>query len=162
MNYEKALEYMKYEYNKALGFQDDLLLQKYQDIALILKELSFGTEHFIAALFMNILKETDAVPNEVLRYCNMEVMDAIRLMEDPGNCEKAKKLYLLKNDAIAFPVKMAEQIYKLMNTSNMTNRQITNLLHETEDYYLKCAVGTIFYGPLFMAFVECRKKEKVY
>ncbi|MBN2851971.1 MAG: hypothetical protein JXQ23_04465, partial [Clostridia bacterium] len=143
-------------------YQDDDLLQKYQDIALLLKELGYGTEHFIAALFMNILKETDAIPNEVLRYCNMEVMDALRLMEESENCEKIKKLLLVKKNEIAFPVKMAEQLYNLMNSEDRSEKEIRDMLHETEDYYLKCAVGTMFYDPLFIAFVECRKRSGVY
>ncbi len=162
MNYNKALEYMKFEYNKVLGYQDDSLLQKYQDIAQILKELDYGVEYHIAAIFMDILRDTDAVPSNLLRYSNMEVVEAVRLLEEPKNCEKIKHLLRIKKNTIAFPVKMAEQFYNLTNIEDKTEKEIRDMLHETEDYYLKCAVGTIFYDIMFHALVECRKRAKVY
>jgi|GEM_PF-4379722 len=162
MNYKKALEFMKYEYNRSLGKHDHSCVHKYQEIALILKEFGYGSEHHVTALFMNILKETDARPAEVLKYCNMQVMEAIRLLQESSNCEEIKRLMRIRMNELAYPVKMAERLYLLRNTGKMDDGERRKLLHETEDYYLKCAHDTIFYEPMFQAWVECRDRSGVY
>ena len=162
MKYDKAIEFMIYEYNKTMDYHCDEYMDRIRGVARVLDELGYGLEHRITALFRFMMNDTDATSADLLKYSSMDVLEALKLLQEPRNCEKIKYLYNIKGNMLAFPVKMAEHLYDLRNRKKKKKKEIEALIHESEDYYLKCAHDTIFYEPMFMELVKCKTKVGVY
>lgn len=145
-----------------MDYHGDDYMEKIEGVAHLLSELGYGLEYRITAIFRYMMSDTDATNTDILKYSSMEILEALKLLQEPRNCEKIKYLYGIKGNMLAFPVKMAEHLYDLRNRKKKKKREIAALIHESEDYYLKCAHDTIFYEPIFMELIKCKTKIGAY
>lgn len=151
MKYEKALAFVKNEYRKKVDITNDSCINELTGTADILREMGFGLEYLLTAIFRNIFRDTETTPEEVLDYSNMDVLEAVRLINRPLDCNMIKHMQQVKSNMLALPVKLAEHLYELRSAVGKTPDSIKELLEKSDKYYMKCAQETIFNEPIFKA-----------
>lgn len=103
-------------------------------VAMDLKD--YGLEYQIAALFHDLLEDTDATEEDILKYSNNNVLEAVKLVTKPNGKYNSKKYIenILKNP-ISKAVKMADRIDNLRDSCfaniDFQGRYILN----TKTYY---------------------------
>ena len=102
----------------------------------MVKEKGFGEDFQIAALFHDLLEDTDATEEEILSYGNEDVLTAVKLLTKQKGYDMAKYVGDIKNNKIAFAVKTADRLHNLQ-CALVTNAEFKRkYILETVDWYL--------------------------
>lgn len=157
MRFSRALEFVKTEYRKKIDIIGDSYLDELTGVADILEEMGYGIEYRLTAVMRNLLRDTDARPDEILDYGSMDILEAIQLLNRDLKCDMYKYISDVKRSMLAQPVKMAEHLYFLRKAEGRPLKEISNLLEQSQKYYTKCAKDTKFYEPILMALMKLKK-----
>ena len=82
-------------------------------VAAYLKEKDYDLAHQITALFHDLLEDTDATPAEILQLGGEEVLEAVKLLTKPINCNMADYVAGIKSNPMAKAVKTADRLHNL-------------------------------------------------
>ena len=82
----------------------------------IVKSQDYDENYQIAALFHDLLEDTDATDEEILKYGNKEVLDAVKLLTKEKGYVMAEYIQSIKENPIAKAVKLAD----LQHNSDIT------------------------------------------
>ena len=104
------------------------------------REQGFGTDFQIAALFHDLLEDTDATEEEIIRYGNEEILKAVKLMTKEKGYEMSEYISGIRSNKIAFAVKAADRLHNL-KCAIVTNADFKRkYIFETVDWYLDFSV----------------------
>lgn len=105
-------------------------------VAQIIKEQGYGTDYQIAALFHDLLEDTDASEDEIRQLGGSEVLEAVRLLtKQPGYIMSEYVEGILSNP-IARAVKAADRLHNLRSALVADEDFRRKYILETVDWYL--------------------------
>ncbi len=90
----------------------------------------------IAALFHDLLEDTNATEEEILRYGNPEVLEAVKLLTKVKGYDMAEYIANIKANPIAFSVKAADRLHNLRCAVVTSEEFKRKYVLETVDWYL--------------------------
>ena len=102
----------------------------------IVKNQGYGEDYQIAALFHDLLEDTDATEQEILQFGNQNVLTAVKLLTKQKGYVMAEYISEIKNNEIAFVVKAADRLHNL-ECAVITDVEFKRkYILETIDWYL--------------------------
>lgn len=102
----------------------------------IVKAQGCGEDCQIAALFHDLLEDTDATEQEILSLGNEEILAAVKLLTKEKGCNMAAYVAAIKANEIAFAVKAADRLHNL-RCALVTDAEFKRkYILETVDWYL--------------------------
>ena len=135
-NVMRALEYasQKHKGQKRIGGKDYIT----HPIAVceMVKKQGYGEEYQIAALFHDLLEDTDATQDEILSFSNQEVLDAVKLLTKEKGYDMKRYIDGIKSNPIAFVVKSADRLHNLQCALETSVEFKRKYILETLDWYL--------------------------
>ena len=132
----RALEFaiQKHKGQKRIGGNDYIT----HPIAVweMVKKQGYGEEYQIAALFHDLLEDTNATEEEILFYGNQNILTAVKLLTKEKGYDMKNYIGGIKNNPIAFVVKSADRLHNL-NSALVTSVEFKRkYILETVDWYL--------------------------
>ena len=79
----------------------------------ILRGEGYGEDYLIAALFHDLLEDTDATDKQIRRIGGERVLEAVKLVTKEKGYSMADYIARIKKDPIAFAVKRADRLHNL-------------------------------------------------
>ena len=135
-SFEIALKYAKAKHKgqKRIGGADYIT----HPIAVseIVKNKGFNKSYQIAALFHDLLEDTDATEEEILKYGNPEILEAVKLLTKKKGYDMAEYIGAIKQNPIAFEVKAADRLHNLQCAIITDEEFKRKYILETVDWYL--------------------------
>ena len=133
---EKALSFAteKHKGQKRIGGNDYIT----HPIAVCekVKNLGYGEDYQITALFHDLLEDTNATEKEILSYGNDEVLNAVKLLTKQKGYDMQEYIDAIKRNKIALVVKGADRLHNL-ECALITNVEFKRkYILETVDWYL--------------------------
>ena len=99
-------------------------------------EQGLGEDYQIAALFHDLLEDTDATEEEILRLGNEGILAAVKLLTKEKGYDMAEYIDAIKKNEIAFAVKSADRLHNL-RCALVTDAEFKRkYILETVDWYL--------------------------
>ena len=148
-NVMRALEYasQKHKGQKRIGGKDYIT----HPIAVceMVKKQGYGEEYQIAALFHDLLEDTNATEEEILFYGNQNILTAVKLLTKEKGYDMKTYIDGIKANPIAFAVKSADRLHNLQCALVASAEFKRKYILETVDWYLdfskeiKIAVKTL-------------------
>ena len=133
---QKALAYAKEKHSgqKRIGGADYIT----HPIAVmeIVREKGCGEDFQIAALFHDLLEDTDASESEILRLGNERILEAVRLLTKAPGYRMQEYISAIKANEIAFAVKAADRLHNLQCALVTGTDFKRKYILETVDWYL--------------------------
>lgn len=105
-------------------------------VAQILKNKGYGEEYILAGLFHDLLEDTDASEEEILRLSSPAVLHAVKLVTKEENYSQEDYIRRIKNDSIAFAVKSADRLHNLLCASEAEESFRKRYIKDTAEWYL--------------------------
>lgn len=105
-------------------------------VSQIVKENGLGEDYQIAALFHDLLEDTDATEQQILEYGNPQILEAVKLLTKQKGYVMAEYVGAIKQNPIAFAVKAADRLHNL-ECAIVTDEEFKRkYILETVDWYL--------------------------
>ena len=134
--YEKALAFATKKHSGQFRKGGDPYITHPVAVAEYIKAKGFGIDYQIAALFHDLLEDTDATEEEILALSNSEVLEAVKLLTKQKGYVMADYIAKIKNNPIAFEVKESDRLHNL-KCALVTNAEFKRkYILETVDWYL--------------------------
>ena len=131
-----ALEYAKEKHKgqKRIGGDDYIT----HPIAVfeIVKSRGLDENYQIAALFHDLLEDTDATEEEILEYGNPEILEAVKLLTKEKGYDMSEYIGNIKQNPIAFEVKSADRLHNLQCATCTDEEFKRKYILETVDWYM--------------------------
>ena len=102
----------------------------------MVKAQGYGEDFQITALFHDLLEDTDATEEEILRYGNPNILTAVKLLTKEKGYEMQKYVEGIKSNEIAFVVKGADRLHNLQCALETDAEFKRKYVLETLDWYL--------------------------
>lgn len=102
----------------------------------IVKSQGYDERYLIAALFHDLLEDTDATEEEILKYGNSEILEAVGLLTKRKGYVMAEYIGAIKQNPIAFAVKAADRLHNLECAITTDEEFKRKYILETVDWYL--------------------------
>ena len=102
----------------------------------IVKSQGYDESYQIAALFHDLLEDTDATEEEILKYASPEVLLAVKLLTKEKGYDMSEYISAIKANPIAFAVKAADRLHNLQCALITDEDFKRKYILETVDWYL--------------------------
>ena len=102
----------------------------------MIKEQGYGEDFQIAALFHDLLEDTNATENEILQLGNDQILTAVKLLTKQKGYDMKEYVGAIKNNKIAFVVKAADRLHNLQCALVTDVEFKRKYIWETVDWYL--------------------------
>ena len=102
----------------------------------IVKSQGFDENYQIAALFHDLLEDTDATEEEILTYANQEILEAVKLLTKERGYNMAEYVGAIKQNPIAYAVKAADRLHNLQCAIITDEEFKRKYILETLDWYM--------------------------
>ena len=131
-----ALEFAKAKHSGQKRIGGDDYITHPIAVSQIVKNQGFDEIYQIAALFHDLLEDTDATYEEILKYGNQKILEAVILLTKKKDYVMAEYISDIKQNPIAFAVKAADRLHNL-NCAIVTDEDFKRkYILETVDWYL--------------------------
>ena len=100
------------------------------------REQGFGIDFQIAALFHDLLEDTDTTVDEIVHYGNEEILKAVKLLTKEKGYEMSEYIAGIRSNEIAFAVKAADRLHNLRCAIVTDTDFKRKYIFETVDWYL--------------------------
>ena len=131
-----ALEFAKAKHKGQKRIGGDDYITHPIAVCEIIKSLGFDEKYQIAALFHDLLEDTDATEEEILKYGNQEILEAVTLLTKKKGYIMSEYISAIKQNPLAFAVKAADRLHNLQ-CAIITNEEFKRkYILETVDWYL--------------------------
>ena len=131
-----ALEFAKAKHKgqKRIGGEDYIT----HPIAVceIIKSQGFDESYQIAALFHDLLEDTDATEEEILKYGSPEILESVKLLTKEKGYVMSEYISAIKKNPIAFAVKAADRLHNLQCAIITDEEFKRKYILETIDWYM--------------------------
>ena len=106
----------------------------------IVKSQGFDENCQIAALFHDLLEDTDATEEEILKYGNEKILEAVNLLTKKKGYNMAEYIDAIKQNPIAFAVKSADRLHNLQCAVVADEKFRKRYVSETLEWYLDFSI----------------------
>ena len=102
----------------------------------IIKSQGFDKNYQIVALFHDLLEDTDATEEEILKYGSPDILEAVNLLTKKKGYNMAEYISAIKQNPIAHVVKSADRLHNLKCAIVTDEEFKRKYILETVDWYL--------------------------
>ena len=102
----------------------------------IVKAQGYGEDYQITALFHDLLEDTNATEQEILKFGNSKILTAVKLLTKQKGYDMASYIGAIKQNEIAFVVKTADRLHNLQCALVTGQEFKRKYVLETVDWYL--------------------------
>lgn len=131
-----ALEFAKAKHKGQKRIGGDDYITHPTAVCEIVKSLGFDERYQIAALFHDLLEDTDATEEEILRYGSAEILTAVKLLTKERGYDMSEYIGAIKKNPIAFQVKAADRLHNLQCALITDEEFKRKYILETVDWYM--------------------------
>ena len=131
-----ALEFAKEKHKGQKRIGGDDYITHPIAVSEIVKNQGFDEIYQIAALFHDLLEDTDATEEEILKYGNSKILEAVNLLTKKKGYDMAEYINAIKQNPIAFAVKAADRLHNLQCAVITDEEFKRKYILETVDWYL--------------------------
>ena len=131
-----ALEFAKakHEGQKRIG-GDDYITHP-MAVCEIVKDQGFDENYQITALFHDLLEDTDSTEEEILKFGNQQILEAVKLLTKKKDYDMSEYIAAIKHNPIAFAVKAADRLHNLQCATITSEEFKRKYILETVDWYM--------------------------
>ena len=131
-----ALEFAKAKHKGQKRIGGDDYITHPMAVSEIVKNQGFDESYQIAALFHDLLEDTDATQEEILKYGSLQILEAVKLLTKKKGYDMAEYVSAIKQNSIAFAVKSADRLHNLQCAIVTDEEFKRKYILETVDWYL--------------------------
>lgn len=110
----------------------------------MLEEKGFGLEYQAAALFHDLIEDTDVTYEDIVKKTNKEIAEIVKLLTKEPRYEMKEYIARIKENEIARIVKLADRIHNLTESIFAPISFRIKYVEETKQYFLKLSQDTVF------------------
>lgn len=134
--YEQALRFAREKHKGQLRIGGAEYITHPMAVAEIVKRQGYGIDVRIAALFHDLLEDTDATESEILKFGNAEILKAVKLLTKQKGYNMAEYVAGIRQNETAFAVKAADRLHNLRCALAADTEFKRKYIFETVDWYL--------------------------
>ena len=131
-----ALEYAKEKHKGQKRIGGDDYITHPIAVCEIVKNKGLDESYQIAALFHDLLEDTDATEEEIVKLSNAEIIKAVKLLTKKKGYNMAEYISAIKKNPIAFEVKSADRLHNLQCAVVASEEFKRKYILETVDWYM--------------------------
>ena len=131
-----ALEFAKAKHKGQKRIGGDDYITHPIAVSEIVKSQGFEQNYQITALFHDLLEDTDTTEEEILKYGNSKILEAVNLLTKKKGYDMAEYINAIKQNPIAFAVKAADRLHNLQCAIITDEEFKRKYILETIDWYL--------------------------
>lgn len=105
-------------------------------VAKIISDKGFDSEYIITALFHDLLEDTDATEQEIMRLGGKRVLNSVKLLTKTDKTIMSDYISGIKSDPMAFAVKGADRLHNLMTAECADKGFKLRYIKETRLWYM--------------------------
>lgn len=105
-------------------------------VAKIISDKGYGSEYIITALFHDLLEDTDATEQEIMRLGGKRVLKSVKLLTKTDKIFMSDYISGIKSDPMAFAVKGADRLHNLMTAECADKSFKLRYIKETRLWYM--------------------------
>ena len=139
-SYRLALEFAKAKHKGQKRIGGDDYITHPIAVSQIVKNQGFDEIYQIAALFHDLLEDTDATEEEILKYGSPEILESVKLLTKEKGYDMAEYVSSIKHNSIAFAVKAADRLHNLQCAIVTDEEFKRKYILETVDWYLDFSI----------------------
>ena len=136
LSFDKALAYAAEKHNGQFRIGGEKYITHPVAVAEILKDKGFPLSFQIAALFHDLLEDTDAAEDEILALSNDEILQAVKLLTKQHGYKMEEYVGNIRQNEMAFAVKGADRLHNLRSALKTDEEFKRKYILETIDWYL--------------------------
>lgn len=133
--YYKALEYATLKHEGQFRIGGKPYITHPIGVAEIVRKKGYDRVYQITALFHDLLEDTDATEEEILKYGNEQVLEAVQLLTKPKNYVMKEYVEGVRSNDIAFVVKAADRLHNLLSAVETNENFKRKYILETIEWY---------------------------
>ena len=134
--YNKALEFATLKHSGQMRKGGEPYITHPITVSQYVRDKGLGIDYQIAALFHDLLEDTDATEQEILELSNVDVLEAVKLLTKQDGYVMADYVEAIKNNPIAFEVKESDRLHNLRSAFCTSAEFKRKYILETVDWYL--------------------------
>ena len=134
--YEKALSFATQKHKGQYRVGGAEYITHPMAVAEIVREKGKNIDCQIAALFHDLLEDTDATESEIFKFGNEEILKAVKLLTKQKGYDMAEYVAGIRQNEIAFAVKAADRLHNLRCALVTDTEFKRKYIFETVDWYL--------------------------
>ena len=135
-----ALEFAKAKHKGQKRIGGDDYITHPIAVSEIVKNQGFDENYQITAFFHDLLEDTDATEEEILKYGNQKILEAVILLTKKKGYDMAEYVSSIKQNPIAFAVKAADRLHNLQCAIVTDEEFKRKYILETVDWYLDFSI----------------------
>ena len=135
-SYKLALEFAKAKHNGQKRIGGDDYITHPVAVSEIVKSQGFDENYQITALFHDLLEDTDATEEEILKYGNQQILEAVTLLTKKKGYDMSEYISAIRQNPLAFAVKAADRLHNLQCALVAGVEFKRKYILETEKWYL--------------------------
>ena len=105
-------------------------------VAEIVKNNGYGTDYQIAALFHDLLEDTDASEEEIREYGNEIILNAVKLLTKEKGYNMTDYIGRIRNNEMALVIKAADRLHNLISAVEADEDFRRRYICETREWYM--------------------------
>ncbi len=105
-------------------------------VAAFVKEQGYDVDYQIAALFHDLLEDTDATEEEIVAYGNQRILEAVKRLTKVKGYVMEEYIAEIRADEMAKAVKAADRLHNLLCAVETSESFKHRYILETVDWYL--------------------------
>ena len=133
---QRALIFAKEKHDGQKRIGGDDYITHPMAVCEIVKSQGFDKNYQITALFHDLLEDTDATEEDILKYGNQEILEAVNLLTKKKGYDMAEYVSSIKRNPIAFKVKAADRLHNLQCAIITSEEFKRKYILETLDWYM--------------------------
>lgn len=134
--YEKALAFAAQKHDGQFRIGGLPYITHPVEVSKYVRDWGYGEDYQIAALFHDLLEDTDTTDEEIVTYSNDSVLTAVKLLTKVKPYNMNDYINNIKNNDIARIVKAADRLHNLRCAVTTSEEFKRKYILETVDYYL--------------------------
>ena len=131
-----ALEFAKAKHNGQKRIGGDDYITHPMAVCEIVKSQGLDESYQITALFHDLLEDTDATEEEILKFGNMEILEAVKLLTKEKGYDMGEYISAIKQNPIAYAVKAADRLHNLRCAVIADEKFKRKYILETAEWYM--------------------------
>ena len=135
-SFQLALEFAKEKHKGQKRIGGDDYITHPIAVSEIVKSQGFDENYQIAALFHDLLEDTDTTEEEILKFGNQEILEAVNLLTKKKGYDMAEYISAIENNPIAYAVKAADRLHNLKCAIITEEEFKRKYILETVDWYM--------------------------